>query len=903
MSDELGNYQFSSWARAGSSASLAAGDPLDGSLSPRAALDVKLVLNGNTSVPVSLEMLGPGDVKGCDPSVFGTMTPAPSSSTFEPGYLAAIELLRPELPWLLTPAAANAQGRLRPWIALVVVEQRAGELPTFDAALGVHSFTISGADLPDLAESWAWAHVQTSAGKTIARLLSPRHLRPDHHYVACVVPTFEAGRLAGLGRLDDADKLTALAPAWAPGQASVQLPVYHFWQFATTSTGDFASLVHALKPALLRSSVGMRAMDLVDAGFQLEQDSPISVPGVLQAPAAHAVEWPAYEETSFAEGMRAVLTAPAQTPVVLPPTYGKWHAAAPPLVDGAHAPRWLEELNLDPRMRVFAGAGARAIEQQQETWLAQAWAQLGDAQEANRLLHLAQLARGAQRTIAERRLKRMGDDQLVPITAPLHFRTTVVESLTNQPAFDGPAATGSRTRTLGDSMRRAKSGDAVRAGFRRFMRPRGPVVRRARVAGPRTILPYVTTLEGAGNPGRLGFIATAGVTLNDTIANGGRSWPAGEDNVWPVAANVNDIWPTEEDWPLPDGTDSLVAVAAVSDHLNATQPKPIYTVANPSWAPPPTADRSSALRAALAVDPVIARAVAARVANAPASTSKDPLEPVLGGPSFDTPMFTALRDQSRDFILPGLGDVPPDTLGILQVNPAPIAAFMVGLNHAMNRTLLWRGYPTDQRGTAFQRFWSAQRDIEPITSWSASSDLATNVVERPGGALVLLVRGKLIERYPDAIIYALPAVWTAAGKRALGTARRDPLFRGSLDPDVTFVGFDLSVAAARGSSKVSDNRPGYFFIIEQHPTAPEFGLASESTPKPPAWDAVSWTNLKGGDSVASIPVAATAIDTSAMQAVPDVAWGKDAASMAYITLRRPARVAVHADTLLPKDLA
>ena len=30
---------------------------------------------------------------------------------------------------------------------------------------------------------------------------------------------------------------------------------------------------------------------------------------------------------------------------------------------------------------------------------------------------------------------------------------------------------------------------------------------------------------------------------------------------------------------------------------------------------------------------------------------------------------------------------------------------MVGLNHEMMRELLWREYPTDQRGTAFHRFW------------------------------------------------------------------------------------------------------------------------------------------------------------------------------------------------------
>ena len=36
-----------------------------------------------------------------------------------------------------------------------------------------------------------------------------------------------------------------------------------------------------------------------------------------------------------------------------------------------------------------------------------------------------------------------------------------------------------------------------------------------------------------------------------------------------------------------------------------------------------------------------------------------------------------------------------------------VEAFMVGLNHEMNHELVWRTYPTDQRGTPFRRFFGA----------------------------------------------------------------------------------------------------------------------------------------------------------------------------------------------------
>ena len=49
---------------------------------------------------------------------------------------------------------------------------------------------------------------------------------------------------------------------------------------------------------------------------------------------------------------------------------------------------------------------------------------------------------------------------------------------------------------------------------------------------------------------------------------------------------------------------------------------------------------------------------------------------------------------------------------------------MVGLNFEMGRELLWRGFPTDQRGTYFDSFWGGGADIEPLHS-GASGRSAT----------------------------------------------------------------------------------------------------------------------------------------------------------------------------------
>ncbi len=85
--------------------------------------------------------------------------------------------------------------------------------------------------------------------------------------------------------------------------------------------------------------------------------------------------------------------------------------------------------------------------------------------------------------------------------------------------------------------------------------------------------------------------------------------------------------------------------------------------------------------------------------------AQETLDPIAWAPSFPQPMYEPLRNLSQDMIAPGLNDVPDNTVSLLKTNPRFVEAYMAGLNHEMARELLWRGYPTDQRGTYFQSFW------------------------------------------------------------------------------------------------------------------------------------------------------------------------------------------------------
>ena len=48
----------------------------------------------------------------------------------------------------------------------------------------------------------------------------------------------------------------------------------------------------------------------------------------------------------------------------------------------------------------------------------------------------------------------------------------------------------------------------------------------------------------------------------------------------------------------------------------------------------------------------------------------------------------------------------------METNQRFIEAYMVGLNHEFARKLLWREYPTDQRGSYFRQFWAVDNYID-----------------------------------------------------------------------------------------------------------------------------------------------------------------------------------------------
>jgi hypothetical protein len=450
---DLPKYHFMPWARRGLAAVIQEPDK-GADLPARAPVSVAITVTNVDPASVNLELYGPGDIIGVDPRLIVRKEPHPNITDFEPNYLAAIEFDLPDFPWMFTPARAGGQDRLRPWCVLVVLDQEVVQPPKVNRGAPLPVVTVPAEackrELPDLSESWAWAHVQVISDNSdvatleaemtsqpdlnVSRLVCPRHLEPNHHYMACLVPAFDLGLQRGLGLTPEGQNVK---PAWDPAvEVEVRLPLYYHWEFSTGPVGDFESLARKLTPIRASGEIGAQQM-FVGAPHAGLPDTPanqersyLKMNGVLKS-----FDTPDTSiddiATAMRAGLRRVLNAPGdllngtnQPRIALsPPIYGEWHVNHHSILDTPQDIPWLRELNLDPRTRAAAGLGAEVIRANQEEFMQAAWEQVGDVIKANELLNRARFSRDVQRRTYQRHYVTQPQDRLLQMTSALHGRT------------------------------------------------------------------------------------------------------------------------------------------------------------------------------------------------------------------------------------------------------------------------------------------------------------------------------------------------------------------------------------------------------------------------------------------------------------------------------------------------
>ena len=607
MSTPVATYSFLPWLRQGIANRITAAD-FDTGVRLRATVPVHLALAGEPvegasaipPVPIerNVELYGPGDIVGIEPRAIIKTDPRNWITNFEPNYLPYIEFYDEDFPWRYTPAAPDAatHTRLRPWITLVVLKEN----EDFEEGTNIQERPLTfirvkkpAAELfPPAEQLWAWAHVHINRGLAdsilstdmnavlprfqavlrenpdlaYSRIICPRRLEANTSYHAFLIPTFESGRLAGLG-LNVTQTPNATHSAWADYPSGTReqpdhYPVYHRWAFGTGAIGDFEYLVRLLQPKPVDKRVGTRDMDVQRPGSNLpgirsaELGGILKLGGALQVPLdsmtegdRRAVEkfetWDepyphpfqtalaafinladdyANETAQQANAAFDVVNNEARTesgeeplepndpdPLITPPLYGRWHSLTQRLLvdrDGNTVTpndNWVHELNLDPRFRVPAGFGTAVVQDKQEEFMNAAWEQVGEVLEANRRIRMAQFAKEVSWIWHERHLKPLlatNTEKTLLLMAPVQKRV-----LTNGFTVFHHVNTSHLQQA------------AVSAPLRRVLRPRARVMQLLPFAGdiqPGNLLTRINNGEVSAAPPK---VVPPGVVTVDTAVN------------------------------------------------------------------------------------------------------------------------------------------------------------------------------------------------------------------------------------------------------------------------------------------------------------------------------------------------------------------------------------------------
>jgi hypothetical protein len=861
----------------------------------RISTTAEVFVNETGPARVPVRLMGPGDVTALVQQQVIRTEPAPGTRVFESNYLAAVELDEPSLPWLFTPASAMA-GKLRPWLCLVAVEigpgirldpPAAGPLPV----LRIGRPARPEVELPDLADSWAWAHAQVAPGaqagsagiaaalegdpaRNLARLVCGRLLSEQTEYLACVVPTFEAGRRAGLGL----DAQEAEGPAWslAPDMPPVELPVYYHWTFATGPTGDFQSLAMAIRGRQPAEGFGSRSIDLSTSGLGLSgtEDARAMLGGALQALGAEPVAWsdpalPARFATALTEVLNTPDLIPTATPVLAPPRYGAAYRSTPALAPD-RSTSWYEQLNANPANRIAAALGVQIIQRDQETLVASAWDQAADMRAATALARLADAGVAVAQRMHARHLSPLAPESGVFVLTPL-LRRLQIDQPASEAAITGLLDGSDLTaNAFSPTVRRVtrSRGSAVRLASRGAAEPQRSNVaaRMGTIAGPlraRLDVGELATFELLGTATASPISLAWGLirptsftdapprptfTVRRSLLGGGRVTPG---DVGPVvstptraqivrtrtllsgsAPRARPIDPDGPDFPdvpdpppPPDPPDPQDSPQAAAFRLLAPRHLTKFLASGTPGTP---------TRGAFDVGVVFNRVIAM---TAPVETFAIAMSGVLIGPTtdgspsggggnppqqpaiprelaprFGTPMATALAELGQEWLLPGLEGIPANTALALRTNSSFVQAFMIGLNHEFGRELLWREFPTPLNAMFFQRFWD--NAIDPAAPVDLEP-LAGGDTRALGQASAAGERFVLLLR--SELLRRFPDAIVSAVR---GSESRLPVFTGALVPDVRYFGFAIPEAEAAQWS----------VVIAEQPSAPRFGFEVGEAP-------------------------------------------------------------------------
>lgn len=460
-------------------------------------------------------------------------------------------------------------------------------------------------------------------------------------------------------------------------------------------------------------------------------------------------------------------------PVVTSPLYGRWQALQQRLLsddkanDLPYNQNWIHELNLDPRFRVAAGLGTGVVQKNQEQYMQAAWEQVGKIVEANNYLRLSQMSKEISSRLYELHLLQLLNNKAFLFTSPVHKRV-VFQNLTVQTHLQEslipPAVTsGTFRRVIRPRGRTIKMLlpdrdtsptqviEEINAGRVIVAPPKGDPEGAIGLAQiPKYVLPGNTVqflkklfraLLGSKyylfailliilviillfflNPAGLILLGMTVLGLMVTYVRLRRG--VSQDSQTPEEVEK---YPKRPDFVITRPGSKIAPSSGSSDSDEAFRFKAglrdAFTLVSTKFPEPqrkPLDLHAVAKQVVESLNPAVTipKRTFAHI-NLPPRIRDNMVEtfaPVMVHPEMDVPMYQPLAKISSELFLPNLNKIGYNSITLLENNQKFIEAYMVGINHEMSRELLWREYPTDQRGTYFRQFWDTSSFLSKTDS-------------------------------------------------------------------------------------------------------------------------------------------------------------------------------------------
>lgn len=571
---------------------------------------------------------------------------------------------------------------------------------------------------------------------------------------------------------------------------------------------------------------------------------------------------------------------------------------------------WYSTLNLDPRHRVAAALGSQVVRKEQESLMSSAWEQLG-TNEANQILTLAQ----SGQAVATRLFKKMQK-------LPVHTQQILFHALLKK--------TPKPTAYLDESKSNTPSGKLDPA-YMRIIRPGGPISRQQGLLQNHELPETTFNTSAKLEPSRpFGGALRA---ISDKLAE--KSKVAG-------AEITTHIQPTNytKDFFSPDKTIKSRILPRLADSSPILQekikeqglkpfafspefPKPLYEELRSLGDQYILPGVEKIPQNTIGLLEVNQRFIEAFLCGCNHEMSKELLwreyPASLGGT-----YFRQFWDVSEK-LMPNIA--PTVFFSFLQQKMAAKAKKMGATYNAdfvkkeqRQKLQAYMDFPTVEKLTdselnplytevmAMEAHQEVSYDIKKISDWKGA--LGENAVSPEEAKLVLAIRGDLLRRYPGTVIYAVDAIMDGKDKLVPNmpttpneSTLASPVFRASLPPDITFLGFNFSEGDARSDKE--KKKLGKFFILEERVGEARFGLDKERKTEvqneDDFWVNLAWTDFgfsPDNDDKQKEEYGNYLPDLVLPGVGYDDKWNGTSSFNATKTLQKPFRLAIHADDLL-----